>query len=94
MPQSIHNVRAFHGLASFYRRFIRGFITTMVHMTEVIKGTSFVWTPKAQAAFEEIKARLTKTPVLTLPCFSMVLKWNVMPLVLALLEFLLRKVNL
>jgi len=31
----------------------------MAFMTEVIKGTSFVWTPKAQAAFEEIKARLT-----------------------------------
>jgi len=41
-------------------------------MTEVIKGTSFVCTPKAQSAFEEIKVRLTQAPVLSLPCFSQV----------------------
>jgi len=39
-------------------------------MTEVIKGTSFHWTPNAQSAFEEIKRRLTQAPVLSLPCFS------------------------
>ena len=51
IPKGIHDVRAFHGLASFYRRFIRDFSTIMAPMTEVIKGTSFVWMPKAQAAF-------------------------------------------
>jgi len=35
-------------------------------------GTSFVWTPKAQATFEEIKTRLTQAPVLSLLCFSKV----------------------
>jgi len=55
VPKGIHDIRAFHGLASFYRRFIRGFSIIMASMTEVIKGTSFVWTPKAQSAFEEIK---------------------------------------
>jgi len=39
-------------------------------MTEVIKVTSFHWTPKAQFAFEEIKRRLTQAPVLSLSCFS------------------------
>jgi len=42
----------------------------MAPMTEVIKCTSFVWTPKAQSVFEEIKTRLTQVPVLSLPCFS------------------------
>jgi len=41
LPKSIHDVQAFHGLASFCRRFIRGFSTIMAPMTEVIKGTSF-----------------------------------------------------
>jgi len=47
VPRSIHDGRAFHGLASFYRRFIRGFSTIMAPMTEVIKGTSFIWTVKS-----------------------------------------------
>ena len=72
IPKSIHDVRAFHGLASFYMRFIRNFSTIMAPMTEVIKGTSFIWNPKAQFSFEEIKARLTQAPVLSLPCFSKV----------------------
>ena len=58
-PNSIHDVRAFYGLAAFYRRFIRSFSTIMAPMTDVVRGTSFQWTPKAQSAFEEIKIRLT-----------------------------------
>ena len=44
----------------------------MAPMTEVIKGTSFQWTPKAQSVFKEIKRRHTEAPVLSLPCFSKV----------------------
>jgi len=43
-------------------------------MTEVIKGTSFHWTPKAQSAFGEIRRRLTQAPVLSLSCFSKIFK--------------------
>ena len=44
----------------------------MAPMTEVIKGTSFQWNPKAQVAFDEIKLKLTQAPVLALPCFDKV----------------------
>ena len=44
----IHDVRSFHGLASFYREFIRKSNTIMAFMTKVIKDTSFKWTPRAQ----------------------------------------------
>jgi len=51
VPKSIHDVRAFHGLASFYKKFIHSFSTIMAPMTKFIKGTSFVWTSKAQTTF-------------------------------------------
>ena len=52
----------------------------MAPMNEVIKGTSFQCTPKAQAAFEEVKKRLTQAPILALPCFGKVFEVEVMPL--------------
>jgi len=42
----------------------------MAPMVEVIKGTSFKWSSKAQAAFEKVKDKLTKAPMLALPCFD------------------------
>ena len=70
VPTSIQQVRSFHGLASFYRRFVRNFSTIITPMIEVIKGRTFEWNGAAQAAFEEIKERLTSAPVLALPSFS------------------------
>jgi len=72
VPKSIHDVKSFHGLASFYKRFIMSFSTIMAPMTEVIKGSSFKWNTKAQQAFEEIKQKLTQASVLALPYFEKV----------------------
>jgi len=41
VPKSIRDVRSFHGLASFHRRFTRNFSTVLAPMNEVLKGSSF-----------------------------------------------------
>nr|GEX94731.1 retrotransposon-related protein [Tanacetum cinerariifolium] len=70
VPRSIQQVRSFHGLASFYRRFVKNFNTLVAPMTEITKLKQFAWNPQAQAAFEELKKQLSSTPVFALPCFD------------------------
>ena len=72
IPSSIHDVRSFHGLASFYRRFIKGFSSIMAPITECLKGNKFIWTSDAQDSFELIKKKVTEAPILVLPDFNKV----------------------
>ena len=72
VPTSMHDVRSFYGLASLYSRFIRHFSFLVAPMTEVLKETKFIWTPQARKSFEELKDKLTQTPILALPCFEKV----------------------
>ena len=47
VPSSIHDIRSFHGLTSFYKRFIRGFSSIMGPITECLKWDKFIWTSTA-----------------------------------------------
>jgi len=67
-PKNVTYIRSFLGLARYYRRFIKNFSKIAKAMTELLKnGTPFVWSEKCEASFQELKSKLTTTPILTIP---------------------------
>ena len=69
-PKNIHEIRSFHGLASFYHRFIKGFSTILSPITDYMKQEEFVWTKAAAKAFNEVKPKMTEAPLMRLPDFT------------------------
>ena len=57
-------------MASFYRRFIKGFSTLTAPITECMKKGSFEWTKVAHDAFEKLKSKLSEAPMVALPNFD------------------------
>jgi hypothetical protein len=55
-------------MASYYRRFIKGFYKIDRPMTTLLaKKVEFKWTPACQESFDMLKQKLTTAPVLVLP---------------------------
>ncbi|XP_074305002.1 putative mitochondrial protein AtMg00860, partial [Silene latifolia] len=69
-PKTITEVRGFHGLASFYRRFIKNFNSVVAPIIKCMKKGEFHWTESAQQSFEKIKNLMCETPILKLPDFD------------------------
>jgi hypothetical protein len=64
-PTTVHQVRSFLGLASYYRRFILDFSKLVKPITSLLKNdTKFIWSSKCNEAFEQLKVLLTTAPVL------------------------------
>jgi hypothetical protein len=71
-PKNIFEVRSFHGLASFYKKFIRNFSGLFAPMMDTVKKRykCFHWIEEEDKSFKLLKEKITEQPVLVLPNFS------------------------
>nr|GEV12216.1 reverse transcriptase domain-containing protein [Tanacetum cinerariifolium] len=70
-PTTVKSVRSFLGHAGFYRRFIQDFSKIARPMTHLLeKETPFVFSKDCIDAFNTLKKKLTKAPILVVP------NWN------------------
>jgi len=71
-PRSMFEVRSFHGLASFYRKFIRNFNSICAPILENIKKEhrSFNWTEEVEKGFRVLKAKITEQLILVMSYFK------------------------
>jgi len=71
-PKNARDVRAFISLASFYRRLVPNFAETAKPLTALTrKNQEFTCGPSQQEAFDNLKLKLSTTPVLAFPNFSL-----------------------
>ena len=67
-PKSVHQIRQFLDLASYYRCFIPKFSKIAQPMTKLLqKDVKFLWSLACEEAFQALKKSLTSTPILAQP---------------------------
>ena len=70
-PINVKQVRSALGMMGYYRKFILGYAKIAQPLNDILKKeTKFEWTEKCDRAFNELKERLTKAPILRFPQFD------------------------
>jgi hypothetical protein len=68
VPKDVSRLRAFMGLANYYRRFVRGFSVLAKPLTKLTRvDQEWMWGPDQERAFESLKKALGSAPVLRRP---------------------------
>ena len=68
VPNSAKDIKSFLGFVGYYRRFIANFSTLSKPLTKLLKrDTPFLWSDDQQQAFEILKSKLIKEPILQYP---------------------------
>lgn len=79
VPSTIKEVRAFLGLAGYYRRFVSGFAKIARPLNSLLIGIpankktqaqKIQWTSECQTSFDTLKAALTRAPILAYANFE------------------------
>jgi len=68
-PCTIREVRTFHKLVTFYRRFINNFSVIMTPISDYLKSGGFQWTLAAAKAFKKVKRLMIEAHVMHLSNF-------------------------
>ena len=64
-PKSVFEIRSFLGLAGYYKRFIEDFSRLVTPITRLTrKKVKFEWNDLCEKAFQELKRRLTSSPIM------------------------------
>ena len=72
VPRKVKDVRAFLGLANYYRKFVKDFAKIAGPLHDLTKkALKFQWTDECQAAFERLKSALIQAPILAYPDFTL-----------------------
>ncbi|GKA30050.1 putative reverse transcriptase domain-containing protein [Tanacetum coccineum] len=67
-PTTPTEIRQFLGLAGYYRRFIKDFSKIAKSLTELTqKNKKYIWGEDQESAFQLLKQKLCKAPILALP---------------------------
>ncbi|GBL81222.1 Transposon Ty3-I Gag-Pol polyprotein [Araneus ventricosus] len=67
-PETVHDLRSFLGLCTYYRRFVRNFSAIARPLHKLTEARSnFNWTKECEKSFNSLKQALITSPVLTYP---------------------------
>ncbi|KAJ8279345.1 hypothetical protein COCON_G00064110 [Conger conger] len=70
-PKTRRELRRFLGMVGYYRSFCKNFSAVVSPLTDMLSTkTVFKWTEKCQRSFENVKALLVSTPVISAPDFT------------------------